>query len=41
MAAISKTILSDAFSSMKSFVIWLKFNKFVPMGQIDNNPTLV
>ena len=38
MAAILQTIISDAFSWMKSFVSLLKF---VPKGPIDNNPALV
>ena len=41
MAAISQTIISDAFS----WTIFLYFDKislkFVPKGQIDNNPALV
>ena len=36
-AAISQTILSDAFSWMKIFFIWIKISlKFVPYGPIDN-----
>ena len=34
MAAISRTIVSDAFSKMKNLCISLKF---VPKGPIDNN----
>ena len=43
MAAISQTVFSYAFSWMKRFVFWLKFRwqKFVPMGPIDNNPAMV
>ena len=38
VALISQTIFSYAFSWMKNFVFWLKF---VPKGQINNNPVLV
>ena len=42
MAAISQTMFSDAFSWMKSFVVWLQFYlKFVPKGPNDNKPALV
>ena len=41
MAAIWQMLFSDKFLLMKSFVIWLKFHKFVTKGPIDNNPALV
>ena len=42
MAAISQTIFSDAFSSMKSFFIVIKISlKFVPKGPIDNKLQMV
>ena len=37
MAAFSQTIFSDAFLWMKSILIKISL-KFVPKGQIDNNP---
>ena len=41
MAAISQTIFSDAFSWMKSFVVWLRFHwRLFSRGPIDNNPSL-
>ena len=41
MAAISQTILSDAFLRTK-FCILIKISlKFVPKGLFDNNPALV
>ena len=39
MAAISQTVVSDAFSWMKNFFIKISLN-FVPKGPIDNNPAL-
>ena len=50
MAVISQTIVSNAFSWMKSFVFWFKFHwslfqicwlKFVPEGPIENDLGLV
>ena len=44
MATVSQTIYSDTFSSMQSFVFWLKFyisSTFVPRGPINNNPALI
>ena len=42
MAAILRTIFSDAFSWMTFFSFWNKISlKFVSKGPIDNNPALV
>ena len=41
MVALSQTILSDAFSWMKSFVFKKKSLEFVAKGPIDNNPAFV
>ena len=42
MAAISQTIFSDAFSSMKIFIFSHKISlKFVPKDPINRNPALV
>ena len=43
MAAISWTMFSNAFSWMKSFVLWLEFHcqDLFAKGLIDNKPALV
>ena len=42
MAAISQTIISDAFSWMNFYFILIDISlKFVPKGPIDNNLALV
>ena len=40
MTANSQTIFSDAFSWTIFFLFWLKFQKFVPKGPIDNQSAL-
>ena len=42
MEVISQKIVSDAFSRKNFFCILIKISlKFVPKGQINNNPALV